>query len=455
MKSIATALVLVGLVPIEVLSSPAPIALGTFLIPFAVLVGGIPAGRYSYCTIFALLIGGAMAVAHSLYSFSLTPILSFLSFGNPIAAIFVGLTGFAVRSLSMRVVGSAWILGLFMSGAMISNLLNNDLVARTAVEAVSDRDGYYYAASVAGSIFGAPMFASFGVNSFAGILISMVFLTLLSASENDGVRRTASLFSAVVLLAYGLMLESRMFFLGVAVFSFMFLIGVGARLFVKFVTIVAMCVGLGVIVYTDERLAFTFTALSDGSLTWDSFAALTSNRLDLLTVVPSLAEMLVGSAFGDIVGPEHESSSFHLYVVTLFAKGGVVFSFPVLYVLLSSVMVKRSMDTRALRGRIVVRAAIVSFFVQSFVWDVFAVQVFGHVAWFFVGLGLSGMVDGPLVRPDRSARQKSYSHVGSADGFACRSRARPSDAAFGGVDASNFEGSPDAGRERSHRRRQL
>lgn len=389
MKSLFIFALIFSLIPIQVLSQPAPIALTTLVFPVSLLFLGLKLSNWAVTAILVLTYGLASALIHGIFISSAFPLFSFLSFGSPLVAIFLGLNDTKRYSEVPLFLRHFWVVSLLLSGALIVNLVTNGFVARTSIQTVSDYSGYYSASIVAGSIYGAKMFASFGINSFAGILISMFFLCILCIPRAGRYVRVALVFSSIVILLFGFLLNSRMFLLGFSIFMLVLVMRSGLPPRVRLLLLVIGVASISVVISFDPRIAASVEFLFQERVTTADLAGLTSNRSVIWQSIGEGPNLILGNAFGSIRGPEHASSSFHLYAVTILAKGGLFFALPVFYLITQSLWLPVTGKTSSKLENVIINAALWSFVAQSFVWDIFAVQVYGHIAWFFVGLSLA------------------------------------------------------------------
>jgi len=389
MKSILVFALLLSLMPIQVLSHPSPIALTTLVFPACLLLLGIRLTKWTHLTLLVLGYGLIIALLHGMYTSSVHPLLSFLSFGTPLTGILLGLNEGKRNSDVPLFFKRFWVVSLLLAGALLVNLAGNNFVARTSIQTVSDFHGYHSASSVAGSIYGAPMFASFGVNSFAGILISFFFLSVFCIPRANRKVRFILVISSIVILLFGLLLQSRMFFLGFGTFLLVLVIRSGLPTRIRLTLLVTGLFTACAILLFDPRIARFLEVLNESGMTADSMNILTSNRFSIWKDVKEGPNLLIGSAFGTILDAEHASSSFHFYAITALAKGGIFFALPLFIMILRSLRRPRKGGVHLRSENAVINAALWSFVAQSFVWDIFAVQVYGHIAWLFVGLSLS------------------------------------------------------------------
>lgn len=111
--------------PIQVLSQPAPIALTTLVFPVCLLFLGLKLSNWAVTAIVVLTYGLVLALIHGILISSALPIFSFLSFGSPIVAIFLGLNETKRYSEVPFFLRHFWVVSLLLSGALLVNLVTN------------------------------------------------------------------------------------------------------------------------------------------------------------------------------------------------------------------------------------------------------------------------------------------------------------------------------------------
>lgn len=382
MKYLLTLCLSLSFLPLELLDKPAPMTISTFIIPIAIILIGVKGSKWVILAVSALGIGFVITLISAAATLQTSPIVSYFGFIAPISGLFLGLSIANRPDFFVRFIQTFWIPGAIFAIALVVSVIQNDGVVRGIVLTENDFYGSFAASTALASLFGLKMFATFGINSFAGICLAIVFVLCLSLTmQNRRLVSKITILSIAVLITYGSALQSRSFFLGLVVFFSIFLIKFNGKLFLRMVVLVVGGLFVGFVVLQDKRIL-----LSISQLAYADIDLLTSNRSALWKLFFQNFNPIWGSGFGPLL-TNSPSSSFHLYVLTLLAKGGFLFGLPILMLLLTPLFKKYNRHSLGNSG-IVVKAAYISFLVQSLFWDIFAVQLYGHIAWMFVGVSL-------------------------------------------------------------------
>ncbi len=308
------------------------------------------------------------------------PYLSALSFCLPISGLWVGLhLGKYPEKLEFYI-QLAIIPVIIFSAALLKTMLiyGGNIRGSTLHWNVIDRE--FYASTALGDLFGFPFFAALGVNSFAGIVFSFLIISLLilAITKNKNCFWLACI-CTLILFSYGFLLHSRSFIVGIATFGLSILWLRSRNWLVAGASILLMLPIITYALLLDERIAGSYEQFLDNGL-----LGLTTNRVNLWLQFLQNSELFFGTKFKQIVFKNTINSSYHLYLLTAFGKGGIFFGLQVLALLIRPLSgVFRFRNKSYL---IIFYSSHVAFLVQSLVWDIYAVQLYGHIAWLCAGV---------------------------------------------------------------------
>lgn len=389
MNIIISIILLTALLPLQVLVAPAALTSMSVVAPLSMFyfVRQIYSRNFYVNThllfVFIVVVGLVLAVGSSLVGNSELSIFSYLSFTLPMYGLPIGYLFFTRAKLFRGVVDMSWLPALLFACTLLISMLANSFVVRQTFLAVGEDGVPFYALKAVASFFGFPYFGLFGVNSFAGICLSLVFLYIFFyLLINSKYAKIALGFSASTIWVFGALLQSRAFFIGTLVFVAVILY---YHLRNAIWRVVATSIAVLCMVYIatlDDRVAATIADISSGD-----WATLSSNRTTLWSQFSLEGNILWGSAFQPLLSDASASTSYHLYLLTTFGKGGLIILVPICILFLRSVLPIDLHRKKTVYK--VVYAANISFFVQALFWDSYYVQLYGHVAWFFIGVWLS------------------------------------------------------------------
>jgi hypothetical protein len=375
-----------SLLPVEILSSPAPLAPISFSFILILLIN-----QKSNLWFLASICLCAYALFLATFSFletgSKLPYLSALSFCLPISGLWVGLhLGKYPEKLEFYI-QLAIIPVVIFSAALLKTMLIYGANIRGSTLHWNVIDGEFYASTALGDLFGFPFFAALGVNSFAGIVFSFLILSLLilTITKNKNCFWVVCI-CTLILFAYGFLLHSRSFIVGIATFCLSILWLRSRNWLVAGASILLMLPIITYALLLDERIAGSYEQFLDNGL-----LGLTTNRLNLWLQFLQNSELFFGTKFKQINFSETLNSSYHMYLLTAFGKGGILFGFP-LTALLIFPLRGASLCSSAPHLSIFYSSHL-AFLVQSLVWDIYAVQLYGHMAWICVGVLLAVLIN--------------------------------------------------------------
>lgn len=325
-----------------------------------------------------LSVGATTSIINAAFSSDALPFFSFMSFIIPVFGFVYG--DYIYNSSKANLVRIQQCFAIILSIYSVSlalSLITNDFRVRQYVTNFggfgSDKSGLVAVAD----FYGFPYFATFGVNSFAGICLAFIFVAFFftQIGRSKFIKRTLIL-NILIIGFFGALLQSRGFYLGVIVFLVVLTLKFRILWWVKF-SILSISTPITIwLLLLSDRVAGTFSLSNNFSI-----EQLTTNRSSLWIEFFTQTNYLIGSAFSALNLSGSVGNSYHLYLMTAIAKGGLIFSLAFFILIIKSILVgKRAKNTKD----VIVFAALCSFIVQSLVWDVFAVQIYGHIAWFCV-----------------------------------------------------------------------
>lgn len=372
-------LVAVLILPIELTQYPAPLTFATFITPLLVDWQNV-GGKWSIVVCGICVSTFAVAGTSAVVDGSFFPILSAISFNVPITGFFLGATYVRSPRFAELFKKGVTLGAAVFAVALLQILLTNDFKARGSFLGELPMGGFGFMSTALGTVFGLPIFAARGVNSLAGICLAIVFLLVLTHSdERRGVSPLLAVVSGGVIVTYGALLQSRSFFFGLVVFVVVLLRRRNV-LGPKTLFLVATAAGMLLLyVSGDQRLMQLYEASSTRDL-----ASVTTNRTSLWYEFIELWDPISGTGFREINVAGTGNSSYHNYLFTVSAKCGVLIAVAASVILLAPFVVK-SIGPSQCQFRRVTMGAHLAFLVQSMAWDIYAVQLYGHIAWFFVG----------------------------------------------------------------------
>ena len=373
---------ILSLLPVEVLRSPAPLTPVSFSFTL-ILLKNQKSNPWFLTSLFLCAYALFLATFSGLETGSKLPYLSAFSFCLPISGLWVGLYLGRYPEKLKFYIKLAIIPVIIFSAALLKTMLIYGANVRGSTLHWNVIDREYYASTALGDLFGFPFFAALGVNSFAGIVFGFLIISLLilTITKNKNYFLVACT-CALILFFYGFFLHSRSFIVGIATFGLSFLCIRSRNWIVGSSSILLM---LPIIIYAlllDERIVASYEQfMSNGLL------GVTTNRSTLWFHFWQEFYPLFGTRFQKIEFSETLNASYHMYLLTAFGKGGILFGFPLTALLIFPM--RSAVLCSSTRHLSIFYCAHLAFLVQSLVWDIYAVQLYGHMAWICVGVLLA------------------------------------------------------------------
>ena len=380
---ITVALLVVVLLPIEITRNPAPLSAAAIICPLLIDRRVVFSGWAVFIclvALFAILIGLGSAV----YFDEFWPLFSCVSFVLPMSGFVLGAMYVKQPSFTKSFDRATLYAGALFAITLVISLVENGFVVRVPILCELSSGGCGYLLFAAAKFFGYPYFGVMGVNTFAGICLAFCFLLVLTASRSEEqLPRVVRTLSIITVLIFGGLLQSRAYFFGLIVFLLTLVLG-QRRAWIKKVCLVGVifCSSL-FYVGLDSRLDDFFRLGGSGGL-----SQLTTNRYELWEEFLVRWNPLVGSAFQRLNFDFSDSYSYHNYLLTCAGKGGVVLVLLLAVILLAPFFAWGKFVRVSLRFQLLT-AMHASFLVQAMVWDIYATQCYGHLAWFVCGACLS------------------------------------------------------------------